>query len=236
MTQSIPQSPQAVAQGLHTVRAEIARAAERARRDPSLVRLVAVSKGQAASKIREAYAAGQRDFGESYVQELQQKATELRDLPDLCWHMIGHLQRNKARHAVKVCQVIHSVDSVTLVDELATRLRGTAAQPLRVLVEVNVGREPQKHGVLPEGLVDLLNHIEQLPELRLTGLMTIPPNSDEANASLHYFQALRELRDAHGGVSRLPELSMGMSSDFEQAISAGATLVRIGTAIFGQRS
>ncbi len=227
---------QSVAQGLQAVHGEIARAAEKAQRDPKLVRLIAVSKGHAAEKIREAYAVGQRDFGESYVQELQQKAAELADLPDLCWHMIGHLQRNKARHAVKVCHVIHSVDSLGLASELASRLRGTGAQPLSVLVEVNVGRESQKHGVLPEGLANLLNHVEQQPELRLTGLMTIPPNSDDPNASLHIFQTLHELRDSHGGASRLSELSMGMSGDFQQAISAGATLVRVGTAIFGARS
>lgn len=226
---------QSVAQALQAVHGEIVRAAEKALRDPKLVRLIAVSKGHTAEKIREAYAAGQRDFGESYVQELQQKAAELADLPNLGWHLIGHLQRNKARHAVKLCQVIHSIDGTALASELANRLRGTGAPPLRALVEVNVGREPQKHGVLPEGLVDLLDHIEQQPELRLMGLMTIPPNSDDASASLHYFQALRELRDSHGGASRLPELSMGMSGDFEQAISAGATLVRVGTAIFGAR-
>lgn len=225
---------QSVTQALQAVRDEIARAAEKAQRDPKLVRLIAVSKGHPAEKIREAYAAGQRDFGESYVQELQQKAAMLADLSDLRWHMIGHLQRNKARHAVKVCHFVHSVDSLGLASELASRLRGDA-KPLSVLVEVNVGREPQKHGVLPESLAALLNHIEQQPELRLTGLMTIPPDSDEANASFHYFQTLRELRDTHGGASRLPELSMGMSGDFEQAISAGATLVRVGTAIFGVR-
>jgi pyridoxal phosphate enzyme (YggS family) len=227
---------QSVAQGLLAVRSEIARAAEQAQRDSSLVRLIAVSKGHAAPKIREAYAAGQRDFGESYVQELQQKAAELADLPDVCWHLIGHLQRNKARHAVKTCHVIHSVDSTSLAHELAHRLRGSGAQPLRVLVEVNVGREPQKHGVLSEGLEELLRTVEQHPELHLVGLMTIPPNTERAEESLPYFQMLRDLRDQHGGTPRLPELSMGMSSDFEQAIRAGATLVRVGTAIFGQRS
>lgn len=225
-----------VAQALQAVRDEIAHAAQRAGRDPKLVRLIAVSKGQSADKIRLAYEAGQRDFGESYVQELQQKAASLADLPDLCWHLIGHLQRNKARHAVKLCHVIHSLDSTALASELANRLRATGAPPLRALVEVNVGREPQKHGVLPEGLGELLDHVEQLPELRLTGLMTIPPNSDDPASALEHFRTLRELRDSHGGASRLPELSMGMSSDFEQAIQAGATWVRVGTAIFGARS
>ncbi|HEX2881770.1 MAG TPA: YggS family pyridoxal phosphate-dependent enzyme [Polyangiaceae bacterium] len=227
---------QSVAQGLQVVRAEIARAAQQAKRDPAQVRLIAVSKGQPTQKIRDAYAAGQRDFGESYVQELQQKATDLADLPELCWHLIGHLQRNKARHAVKVCQVVHSVDSAGLAHELANRLRGSGAKPLRVLAEVNVGREPQKHGVLPEGLEELLGTVEQQPELHLVGLMTIPPNTDRAEESLQYFQMLRDLRDQHGGTTRLPELSMGMSSDFEQAIHAGATWVRVGTAIFGART
>jgi pyridoxal phosphate enzyme (YggS family) len=226
---------QSVAQGLQIVRAEIAHAAQKARRDPNQVRLIAVSKGQPAHKIREAHAAGQRDFGESYVQELQQKVADLSDLSDLCWHLIGHLQRNKARHAVKVCQVVHSVDSVGLAQELANRLRGASATPLRVLVEVNVGREPQKHGVLSENLAEVLTAVELHPELHLAGLMTIPPNTDRADDSLQYFHTLRELRDQHGGSSRLPELSMGMSSDFEQAIRAGATWVRIGTAIFGAR-
>jgi pyridoxal phosphate enzyme (YggS family) len=200
------------------------------------VRLIAVSKGQPVEKIRQAYAAGQRDFGESYVQELQRKAAELVDLPDLRWHLIGHLQRNKARHAVQVCHVIHSVDSAGLASELASRLRGTPRAPLSVLVEVNVGREPQKHGVLPEALAELLDSVEKHPELQLVGLMTIPPNDDDAGASLAHFQALRQLRDEHGGPRRLPELSMGMSGDFEQGVRAGATYVRVGTAIFGERT
>jgi pyridoxal phosphate enzyme (YggS family) len=235
-----------VASRLHEVRARIERASQRAQRDPASLRLLAVSKGHSVASILEAYANGQRDFGESYVQELKRKVAELGpqrasgELADLRFHLVGHVQRNKARDAVALAQLIHSVDTQELAHELGKRRSAlrelpTALPPLPVLVEVNVGREPQKHGVLPEALAPLLAAVEAEPALVLRGLMTIPPHSEEPSQGLVHFNTLRELRDAHGGATRLPELSMGMSDDLEYAIAAGATLLRVGTAIFGPR-
>ncbi len=221
---------------LEQVRARVRAAAEACGREASGVKLVAVSKTHAAAKIREAYAAGQRDFGENYVQELLKKAEELRDLPELRWHLIGHLQRNKARHVVGLVAMLHTVDSPELAQELAKRTAGAGARRLDVLVEVSIAGEQQKHGVDPLELGSLLDSIEALPALSLRGLMCVPPLSEDAAAVRPHFDALRRLRDAHGGATRLPELSMGMTRDLEQAVAAGATLLRVGTAIFGARS
>jgi pyridoxal phosphate enzyme (YggS family) len=218
------------ARRLEEVRARIARAAERAKRDPASVRLLAVSKTQPASAVREAYDAGQRAFGENYVQELSEKSLALAALPDLEWHFIGHLQRNKVKDVLRAtaAPVIHTVDSTRLADELARRA-GDAK--VRVLLQVNVAREPQKSGVLPEELPALLAHARTLPSLDVRGLMTIPPDAEPEDARPH-FRALRSLAEAHA----LPELSMGMSADLEVAIEEGATIVRVGTAIFGARA
>jgi hypothetical protein len=228
-----------VAARLELVRARIRGAAERAGRDAASVRLIAVSKTQPVEAILAAYAAGQRDFGENYVQELTAKAEALAHLEDLRWHMIGHLQRNKVRHVVRSVSVIHSADSAELVLELAKRLRGDSSpepsRALSVLVEVNIAREPQKHGVDPDAIEPVLAAVERERALALAGLMCVPPASDHAEASRPYFDALALLRDQHGGRARLPELSMGMTQDLEPAISAGATFVRVGTAIFGER-
>jgi pyridoxal phosphate enzyme (YggS family) len=227
-----------VAEALEQVQDRIRVVAAACGRDPSSVKLVAVSKTHPAAKIREAYAAGQRDFGENYVQELLKKAEELRDLPELRWHLIGHLQRNKARHVVPVVALLHTVDSAELASELSKRFGAdpdSAGRRLDVLVEVSIAAEAQKHGVAPAALAALLDAIEELPALQLRGLMCVPPLSDDAAAARPHFDALRELRDRHGGAARLPELSMGMTHDLEQAIAAGATLVRVGTAIFGAR-
>jgi pyridoxal phosphate enzyme (YggS family) len=196
--------------------------------------LVAVSKFQPASAIRAAYAEGQRDFGENYVQELEQKAAELADLVDLRWHLIGHLQRNKARAVVPLASLIHTVHSVELVRELDKRASGRESR-LPVLVEVNVGGEAQKSGCAPAALGPLLSALDQATQLRSLGLMCVPPHTEDPGASLPYFEQLRRLRDEHGGAQRLPELSMGMTADLAYAVSAGATIVRVGTAIFGER-
>lgn len=228
-----------IASALAQVRQRITAAAVESQRDPAGIRLVAVSKMQPASAIREAYAAGQRDFGENYVQELTQKAQELGDLPDLRWHLIGHLQRNKARHIVTLVSLVHTVDTMELARELARRFESapqTAGRRLELLVEVSIAGEAQKHGVSPGELGALLDAIEALPSLSLRGLMCVPPLSENASAARPHFDALRQLRDQHGGLQRLPELSMGMTHDLEQAVAAGATLVRVGTAIFGRRS
>ena len=219
------------------------RAAERAAgRGEGSVVLIAVSKTKPAEAIREAYAAGQRDFGENYVQELAEKAEQLADLEGLRWHFIGHLQRNKAKVVCRIAGAVHTVDSVRLAEELGKRARD-AGKTLPVLVEVNVGGEAAKSGCAPSELGEVLNAIEAQGAsgtareggLRLNGLMTVPPATDDPRGARPYFDALASLRDSHGGAARLPELSMGMSHDLEHAVAAGATFVRVGTAIFGER-
>jgi pyridoxal phosphate enzyme (YggS family) len=222
---------------LNDVRARIRAAAVASGREPDSVKLIAVSKTQPSAAIREAYAHGQRDFGENYVQELLQKAGELEDLTELRWHLIGHLQRNKAKQVASLVSLLHTVDSLELARELDKRVAAaTPARRLPVLVEVSIAGEEQKHGAVAEALAELLGGIEALPALTLRGLMCVPPLTADAAAARPHFERLRALRDLHGGVSRLPELSMGMTHDMEQAVAAGATLVRVGTAIFGARS
>jgi len=233
-----------VAERLSEIRERVERAATLAGR-PGGVRLLAVSKTQPAAAIREAYAAGQRDFAENYVQELARKAEELAVLGDVRFHLIGHLQRNKVKQVVRVASAIHSVDSAELVDELDKRLDGIDVPVERrafgeeerfpVLVEVSIAGEAQKVGCAPEDLGAVLEAVDAAVHLRLVGLMCVPPLTDDPAASRPHFDALARLRDEHGGVERLPELSMGMTADFEHAILAGATVVRVGTAIFGSR-
>lgn len=222
-----------VADGLAQVRDRIARAARAASRDPEHIQLVAVSKTKPASAVREAYAAGQRDFGENYAQELAEKADELLDLDGIRWHFIGHLQSNKAKLVAPVAHLVHTVDSPSLVRELDKRVQKTREE-LAVLVEVNVGGEAQKHGVRPGELGAVLDAIAASKTLKLRGLMTMPPLDLES--ARRAFEALASLQALHGGKARLPELSMGMSDDLEVAIACGATIVRVGTAIFGQRN
>jgi hypothetical protein len=222
-----------VAEGLARVRERIAAAAREASRPAESVALLAVSKGQEASRIREAYAAGQRQFGENYAQELVAKASALADLADIEWHFIGHLQRNKVKDVVPRARLIETVDRIDLAREIDKR----AAGPIAVLIEVNVGGEAQKSGCAPGDLPALRRAIAELPNLELRGLMTVPPAVDDAADARPFFARLRE---AAGELRALgldpgPTLSMGMSSDFEAAIAEGATLVRVGTAIFGAR-
>ena len=224
-----------IAEALDRVRARLAAALASAGRAPGCVRLVAVSKFQPASAIREAYAAGQRDFGENYVQELQQKAAELADLSDLRWHMIGHLQRNKARIVVGLAALVHTVHSPELARELDKRAGEHGDLRVSALVEVNVAGEAQKSGCSPEALPEVLSALERAPNLRLAGLMCVPPLTEDPSGARPFFDALVRLRELHGGAQRLPELSMGMTSDLEYAVAAGATIVRVGTAIFGER-
>jgi len=216
-----------IAEALAETHARIARAAEGAGREPASVRLVAVSKTKPAAAIREAYAAGQRDFGENYAQELSEKAAELADLPELRWHFIGHLQSNKAKLVATVAAMVQTVDSASLATALARRL--PTGRVLEVLVEVNVGGEEQKHGAQPADLPAIFAAIRTEPSLSLRGLMTVPPN--DLDRARHAFEALAKLRTEHG----LTELSMGMSADLELAVTAGATIVRVGSAIFGSR-
>lgn len=219
---------------LAEVRGRIEQAAHRSGRDPRDVKLVAVSKTHPAEAIRAAYAAGQRVFGENYAQELATKAETLRDLHDIEWHFIGHLQTNKAKLVAPVATMVHTVDAAHLAKELARRAAISGRTALAVLVEVNVSGEAQKAGVAPQDLEEVLVAIESFPLLTLRGLMTMPPFGDLTVAK-GVFEALVSIRNLHGGAQRLPELSMGMSADLEVAIAAGATLVRVGTAIFGER-
>jgi pyridoxal phosphate enzyme (YggS family) len=207
-------------EGLIRVRERIALACARAGRDPASVTLVAVSKTQPVERLREAFEAGQRVFGENYAQELRAKADAL---PGAEWHFIGALQTNKARIVVGRAALIHTCDRLSLARELAKR-----AASQRVLLEVNIGREPQKSGALPEDVPALLDAVRALPTLRCEGLMCIPPAAGDPRP---HFRALRELAGKLG----LRELSMGMSADYETAIEEGATIVRVGTAIFGAR-
>jgi len=203
--------------GLAQVNERIARAAARAGRDLRQIKLVAVSKTQPVSAIRAAIDAGHRIFGENYAQKLRDKAVEL---PDAEWHFIGALQSNKVKMLAGKVALIHTCDRVSLAKELARR------GPQRVLLEVNVGREPQKAGVLPEDAPALLEQIRGL--VQVEGLMCIPPAEGDPR---RHFRALRELAEKLG----VKELSMGMSADYETAIEEGATIVRVGTAIFGAR-
>jgi pyridoxal phosphate enzyme (YggS family) len=223
-----------IARNLGEVRGRIARAAAAAGRDPLGVALVAVSKTCGPEAIREAYAAGQRDFGENYAQELSDKARALADLPGLRWHFIGHLQRNKAKLIAPHAALVQTVDSERLAEALSP-LAVSRGTPLPCLVQVNVGGEAQKAGCAPSAAAAVMRAVERAPGLELAGLMTMPPFDLDASETRIHFRALRELREAHGGAAALAHLSMGMSHDFEEAISEGATIVRVGTAIFGGR-
>ena len=215
-----------VRERLSEVRDRIERAAARARRDPRSITLVAVTKVFPASAIREAYEAGVLDFGENYVQEFESKEPEVRDLAGARFHLIGHLQSNKAKRAFELFQVIETVDSA----KLARRLDETA-RPLDIMLEVKLSLEEAKSGADPAELPALIDSVRASKNLRLLGLMTVPPWTEDAEKSRPYFQHLRELGSKYG----LPHLSMGMSHDFEVAIEEGATFVRIGTALFGKR-
>lgn len=218
-----------IAERLAAVRTDIAAACERADRDPAEVRLLAVSKTQPASAVREALAAGHADFGENRVQEGLAKLDELADSPARI-HLIGHLQRNKARFAGRFASV-QSIDSVALAAAVSRRLDA----PLPVLLEVNIAGEASKHGFAPSELEAALEQIAALPHLEVDGLMTIAPLVADAEAVRPVFRTLRELRDALAGEWSLHQLSMGMSNDYAVAIAEGATIVRIGRAIFGER-
>ena len=221
--------------GLAQVRELMADAARKSGRSAEQIELVAVSKTHAAEKVQEAIEAGQLLFGESRVQEARAKIPLLPSR--LRWHFIGHLQKNKIRHALPLFELFHGIDSLVLAQEMERIAEEEGVRP-RVLLEVNVAGEASKHGFSPEALRRDLEAALSLGRLTIEGLMTIPPFAAEAEASRQYFIALRKLRDqleAEFDV-RLAQLSMGMSGDFPIAIEEGATLVRVGTAIFGERS
>jgi len=218
---------------LETVRARIAAAARRAGRNPASIRLVLASKTQPSAAIRAASRAGARDFGENYVQEAIAKRAELADLTEIRWHLIGHLQTNKAKAAASAFALIHSVDSVRLAEALG---RAQPSPRVHGLIEVNLGAEASKSGVAPDRVATLLDAARG--KIEIEGLMTIPPPAAIAETTRPYFARLREMRDrlaVQSGLA-LSELSMGMTDDFEIAIEEGATIVRIGRAVFGERT
>jgi pyridoxal phosphate enzyme (YggS family) len=211
---------------LEAVRTRIERAAEKARRHPSSITLLAVTKIFPASVIQDAYELGMREFGENYVQEFETKAPILGDLPGARFHLIGHLQSNKSKKAAELFQVIQTVDSA----KLAKRLN-EMERPLDVMIEVKLSEEQAKSGADPAELTSLLEAVRACQNLKLLGLMTMPPWSEDAELSRPYFRSLRELGEKHG----VSQLSMGMSHDLETAIEEGSTCVRVGTALFGKR-
>jgi len=222
------------------VRDRMSQAAARVRRDPATVVLMAVSKVVEPARIRQVYEAGIHVFGENRVQEFADKASVLKDLTQAEWHLIGHLQTNKAKKAVEIFHAVDSVDSLRLaqkIDQAAKQLGKTVP----VLIEVNVGGEESKSGVPADSLEleELLQGAQQLSSIQVRGLMTIPPFTEDPQGARPHFRMLRELRDEIGarklpGIS-MDVLSMGMSHDFEVAIEEGSTCVRVGTAIFGER-
>ena len=222
-----------VKENLLNVMERIEQAARRAGRDPGEIKLVAVSKTVETDRIREAIDAGACILGENYVQEAQAKIEEIGRR--VAWHFIGHLQSNKAKYAIRLFDMVHSVDSLSLAEELNRRAE-SAGRTLEVLIEVKLSEETTKFGTEEEGVFSLAGKMKDFRHLSLKGLMTMPPYFDSPELSRPYFIRLRSLRDqmVRTGLP-VAELSMGMSADFEIAIEEGATYVRIGTAIFGPR-
>jgi PLP dependent protein len=229
------QTAMSIAENLAHLHEQITHACRRANRLESEVALMAVSKVHPVEMIREAYAAGQRLFGENRVQEFQEKSPHLKDLADANFHLIGPLQSNKTTKAAELFNAIDAVDSF----KIAQRLNSTAetlGKKLPILIEVKLSHEDTKHGLAPAELTALLAAIEELSSIEAAGLMTVPPWSEDPEPARPYFRELRRLRDQSlARFPRLTQLSMGMSNDFTVAIEEGSTCVRIGTAIFGRR-
>jgi PLP dependent protein len=219
-----PHPPETLAARLARVRERISNACVRARRNPESVKLLAVTKVFGPEAILEAWALGLRDFGENYVQEMERKAPAIAHLIDTRFHLIGHLQSNKTKKAAQLFSSIDSIDSV----KLAQRLE---AETLDAMIEVKLSAEETKSGADPSDLPAIVDAVRSSRHLRLVGLMTVPPWSEDAELSRPCFAKLRELAAKH----QIPELSMGMSNDLEVAIEEGATWVRVGTALFGRR-
>ncbi len=199
------------------------------------VRIVAVTKGHPVNAVRAALEAGVPDVGESRVQEALAKQEALTGLP-VVWHLVGHVQTNKAKHVAGRFAMVHSVDSLRVADALARAVDRAGAPVLGVLLQVNVSAEAQKSGCAPPAAAEIAGHIAAQPQLRLGGLMTIAPLTDDEGTQRAVFGRLRELRDRLAGAGRaLPELSMGMSGDYRAAVAEGATMVRLGTVLFGER-
>jgi PLP dependent protein len=214
----------------------VATAAQRCGRRPEEITIVCAAKTKGPEAIRAALAAGATDIGENYVQEAREKIALVPE--PTRWHLIGHLQRNKAKDAIRLFQLIHSLDSIALAQELQ-RQAAKLNTVVRTLIEVNLGEELTKSGLAPERVEELLSTVSALPAVRVEGLMTIPPPGTDAEASRPYFRALVRLREQYARYRtdniELRELSMGMTDDYQVAIEEGATVVRIGRAIFGER-
>ncbi|HEV3099700.1 MAG TPA: YggS family pyridoxal phosphate-dependent enzyme [Candidatus Udaeobacter sp.] len=223
-----------VAENLERIRGQITQAATKAGRSTNDIELVAITKTHPAEKVRKAVDAGHTLFGESRVQEARAKIPELPS--NLRWHFVGHLQKNKVRHALSLFELFHGIDSLTLAQEMNRIAAEEGGHPC-VLLEVNVAEEGSKFGFKPETLRAEMESLLALPRLSIEGLMCIPPLANEAEASRKFFLKLRELRDSLEKEfdMKLPHLSMGMTQDFWIAVEEGATLVRVGTAIFGER-
>ena len=225
-----------IVSNIRMIRERIVAAAARAGRDPDGIQLMAVSKTVPPERILQAADAGITLFGENYVQEAREKIPAIGH--NLSWHMIGHLQTNKVKYVITLFDWIHSVDRMELARELDKRA-GQQARKLQVLIEVNVSGEASKSGADPSQVLELVRQISGLPHLNVRGLMTMPPYSDDPEQSRPYFQALSKLRDEISMAAipniRMDELSMGMTDDFEVAIEEGATIIRVGRAIFGER-
>lgn len=230
---------QALSERFADVRVRVDTAARRSHRSPDDVKLIAISKTHPPETITAAMALGMSDFGENRVQEAEAKITELgRDRAR--WHLVGHLQSNKARRAVKLFDYVHSLDSVDLAQRLDHACLAEGRAELRVLIQIDLGGETTKTGIDPRGLPELMAVVNTCERLQLVGLMTLPPYFENPDCARPYFKTLREMRDelgTQGYFGEHPgELSMGMSHDFEIAIEEGATMVRVGTALFGERS
>lgn len=230
----------AIADNVAQIRERISQAAARAGRNPGSITLMAVSKVVEPERIRQAYQAGIRVFGENRVQEFEGKAAALAELKEAEWHLIGHLQTNKAKKAVELFHAVDSVDSVRLAEKL-NQAAQQANRVLPVLIEINVGGEESKSGMAvssPE-LEEILNGAEDFTHIQISGLMTIPPFTEDPQGARPYFRTLRELRDKIAARNlphvRMDVLSIGMSHDFEVAIEEGSSCIRVGTAIFGER-
>lgn len=227
-----------IKENLKEVEARVENACRRAGRSPLDVTLIAVSKTKPVSMIREVMETGIVDFGENKVQELCDKTEQIPE--KLNWHLIGHLQRNKVKYIIgKVC-MIHSVDSLRLAQEIQKEADKHRVSEVPVLVEINIGNEESKDGVSPENAAELVQEIAKLPAVRVMGLMTVAPFVEDPEENREAFRTMRRLRDEIGALGipnvQMKELSMGMTGDFEVAIEEGATMVRVGTAIFGARN
>ena len=233
----VPSRRDEIATSLAAVRERLARSVERSGRSPSSVRLVAISKTRPVEDVRAAFDAGQTEFGENRVQEALEKIAATSDIP-ITWHLVGHLQSNKARRAAESFACVHSIDSVDLLKRVDAAAEAAGRRP-ELLVQVDLAGEATKHGAPADAWLTLFEAAAECRAARVTGLMLLPPFTPDPEDARPYFRRLRAVRDelAARGVppAMLRELSMGMSHDFEVAVEEGATIVRVGTAIFGER-